>query len=65
MGAVEEIHDRERKLIAVLAPRVVHYLRRREGADETQGPIEAQWGRVSFRIMLANTPVMVTLQVDP
>ncbi len=65
MGAVEEIHDRERKLIAVLAPRVAQLLRRREGAAETQGPIEAQWGRVSFRILLANTPIMVTLQVDP
>jgi hypothetical protein len=65
MGAVEEIHDRERKLITVLAPRLVHYLHRRESADETEGPAETQWGRIRFRIRLAHTPITVTLQVEP
>jgi hypothetical protein len=65
MGAVEEIHERERKLLAVLGPRVIDYLRRREGGEQIEGPIEAAWGRVRFRVKLANAPITITLAIDP
>ena len=65
MGACEEIHDRERSLIWTLAPKVAHFLHRREGAAETDPAAEVDWGRVRFRIRLAHTPITITLAVDP
>jgi hypothetical protein len=65
MGACEEIHDRERSLIWALAPKVLHFLRRREGAGELNPAAEVDWGRVRFRVRLGAAPITITLAIDP
>jgi hypothetical protein len=67
MGAVEEIHDRERTLIWRLAPLVLARLREddRQGAVTIEDPDERRWGEVSFRVQVHDTPVLVTLHIDP
>jgi hypothetical protein len=65
MGAVEEIHERERMLIIRLAPLILRYLRDKEGGAETEPPAEREWGQVSFKVMIRSAPVTVTLKIDP
>lgn len=65
MGAVEEIHDRERELILRLAKVIVTHLRNKEGAMEVEVPHEVDWGLVRFRIKARNAPITLTLQIEP
>jgi hypothetical protein len=65
MGACEEIHDRERSLIWMLAPKLLHFLRRREMAHDLDPAAEADWGRVRFRVRLGAAPITITLAIDP
>ncbi len=65
MGAVEEIHERERKLIRDLARRYLERLREKEGAEQVEAPNEIEWGKVVFRVRLRHAVVRVTLQIDP
>jgi len=66
MGVVEEIHERERALIRRLAPLLVERLRREDHQSVLlEEPAEQGWGQVVFRIKVLNTPIMVTLHIDP
>jgi|1186.fasta_scaffold32546_2 hypothetical protein len=66
MGVVEEIHERERALIRRLAPLLVERLRREDHQSVLlEEPAERDWGQVVFRIKVLNTPIMVTLHIDP
>jgi hypothetical protein len=65
VGAVEEIHERERKLIRDLARRYLERLREKEGAEQIDPPEEIEWGKVVFRVRLRKAAVQVTLQIDP
>src|SRR3954468_13586025 len=66
MGVVEEIHDRERAWTRRLAPLLVERRRREDHQSVLlEEPAEQGWGQVVFRIKVLNTPIMVTLHIDP
>jgi hypothetical protein len=65
VGAVEEIHERERKLIRELARAYLAKLRNEDGAEQIDPPVEVEWGKVVFLVRLRRAAVRVTLQIDP
>lgn len=65
MGAVEEIHERERALIKRLAGRILNHLHDREGAVEIDPPDEIEWGLVLFHVQAHNANIAISLQVEP
>lgn len=65
MGAVEEIHNRERELALRLARHIVERLRTDEGAMETDPPHEIEWGLVRFQLKVQRAPIEVTLKISP
>lgn len=65
MGAVQEIHDRERELNRQLAGRLLAWMREHESAERIEGPIEVEWGHVRFRVRVREAVIAVTLAVEP
>jgi hypothetical protein len=65
VGAVEEIHDRERNLIRDLARAYLKRLREKDGAEQIEAPEEVSWGKVVFRVRLRHAAVRVTLEIEP
>ena len=64
MGAVEEIHERERELIKELAKRIIRYLHDQEGGMTLENPAEREWGEIRFRVRVRHAPIHVTLKID-
>jgi len=64
MGAVEEIHERERELIKELAKGIIRYLHDHDGGMVLENPAEREWGEIRFRVRVRHAPIHVTLKID-
>jgi hypothetical protein len=65
VGAVQEIHDRERALILRLAKEIIVRWHDREEGEEVDPPVEVEWGKVTFRAKARRATIVVSLSIEP
>jgi hypothetical protein len=65
VGACLDIHERERALELKLALAIIRFLHRREGGEEVEGAVELEWGLIGARVRVTNTPIQISLMIEP